>query len=97
MEISANLRAGFKIEPEHLDDSSDLYVRLIGLDLQENLAAYAQLDALEQNLLRERDRVITQFDRHRREELAGAIVVLESKEMDQGASANTSIAPAGAK
>ena len=84
---------GFK--PKAKAEARELEVRaeLIVSDLQKNLATYERLEAYEQSLVRERDRVIAQFDRRRRDELSGAVIVIESKELVDGGAAGITIEP----
>ena len=88
---------GFKPNAQPTMREHELSAHLSGRDFQENLTVYVQLDALEQDLLRERDRIIAQFDRRRRNDVAGAVIVIESKEAGQGGSASTSVEPAKAQ
>jgi hypothetical protein len=61
----------------HLDDPT--FTRHLGYVIGSNLAMIQRLDDTEQRLLRERDRMIAQFDRRRRNAVRDAIESAEAK------------------
>jgi hypothetical protein len=69
----------FQPEPgkTHLDDSR--FTHMLGQIIGENLAIIQRLDDTEQRLLRERDRMIAQFDRRRRNAVRDAVENAEAK------------------
>lgn len=69
----------YKANKKSTVSQDKLLVHVTALDLEANYAVYAKFDALEQSLMRERDRIIAQFDRRRREELFVTIAKVENQ------------------
>jgi hypothetical protein len=78
-ELSALQDSDFQPEPgnTHLDDPA--FTRQLGHIIGKNLPIVQRLDDTEQRLLRERDRMIAQFDRRRRNAVRDAVKNAEAK------------------